>query len=172
MECQPSTSKSNEPNDDSGDDEASNIEVSWEVLCLAKNVFSRHLDRNDNKFKLAETLQKLGEISIEWENNANAIDLLTECLNLRKQILPEDDRLIAETWDHLIIRSEVEPTNGLIAGITTWVSHTPSTTTATAPTIASKALSKWSKPEYRIRNKNFWQLTPKTSKRHKQSQER
>ena len=96
MDCQPSTSKS-EANEESVEDDASNIEVSWEVLCLAKNVFSRHIDKNDNKLKLAETLQKLGEISIEWENNVNAIDLLTKCLNLRKEILPEDDRLIAET---------------------------------------------------------------------------
>ena len=101
IECLPSTSKS-EPNpeeEDNADDDASNIEVSWEVLCLAKNVFLQHIDKNDNKLKLAETLQKLGEISIEWENNKNAIEILTECLNYRKELLPEDDRLIAETYD-------------------------------------------------------------------------
>ncbi len=101
--CLPSTSKSNEePVDDNNEDnEASNIEVAWEVLSLAKNVFMRSIDKPEMKLKLAETLQKLGEISIEWENNQNAIEILTESLTLRKEILPEDDRLIAETYDLL-----------------------------------------------------------------------
>ena len=101
VECLPSTSKS-EPNAEEDntteEDDASNIEVSWEVLSLAKNVFLRHIDKNENRLKLAETLQKLGEISIEWENNKSAIDILTECLNHRKELLSEDDRLIAETY--------------------------------------------------------------------------
>jgi hypothetical protein len=61
----------------------------------------RSIDKPEMKLKLAETLQKLGEISIEWENNQNAIEILTESLTLRKEILPEDDRLIAETYDLL-----------------------------------------------------------------------
>lgn len=101
--CVPSTSTStpNQTNEeeDANDDEneASSIEIAWEVLTLAKNVFKQASEEKHIKLKLAEALQKLGEISIEWENNQNAIEILTECLNLRKEILPEDDRLIAET---------------------------------------------------------------------------
>ena len=94
---QPSTSKSEPLDDNPDDDDASNIEVSWEVLVMAKHIFLKHIDKNDNKLKLSEALQKMGEISIEWENNKNAIDFLTESLNYRKELLPEDDRLIAET---------------------------------------------------------------------------
>jgi hypothetical protein len=100
-ECVASTSKGETSAADKGEDtedDASNIEVSWEVLSLAKAVFLRYIDKNDNKLKLSETLQKLGEISIEWENNQNAIEILSECLTLRKEVLAEDDRLIAETY--------------------------------------------------------------------------
>jgi len=101
--CEPSTSKADNPNDeeDAEENEASSIEVAWEVLALAKAVFLRSIEKEGMKLKLAETLQKLGEISIEWENNQNAIEILTECLSLRKEILPDDDRLIAETYYHL-----------------------------------------------------------------------
>ncbi|CAG2117714.1 unnamed protein product, partial [Medioppia subpectinata] len=102
-ECVASTSKgeTSAAKDDDTEDEASNIEVAWEVLCLAKGVFEAFIEKNDNKLKLSETYQKLGEISIEWENNTNAIDLLNRCLTFRKEILSEDDRLIAETYYQL-----------------------------------------------------------------------
>ena len=97
-DCQPSTSKEVEKEEEEEDDnEASNIEVAWEVLCLAKQVFSNEIEQEKMKLKLAETLQKLGEICIEWENNQSAADTLTQCLTLRKEVLSEDDRLIAET---------------------------------------------------------------------------
>ncbi|XP_054161674.1 protein HGV2-like isoform X2 [Oppia nitens] len=98
------TSDDNELNTKNGDeteDEASNIEVAFEVLTLAKHVFTRFIDKNDNKIKLTEALQALGEISIEWENNSNAIEILNECLTLRKEVLSEDDRMIAETYYQL-----------------------------------------------------------------------
>jgi len=101
--CLPSTSKSEPTDENNEENEASNIEVAWEVLTLAKNVFLRSIERPEFKLKLAETLQKLGEISIEWENNQNAIEILTHSLTVRKEVLPEDDRLIAETYDLLII---------------------------------------------------------------------
>lgn len=46
-------------------------------------------------------MQKLAEISLEWENLDNAIDLFSKCLELRKAVLDPDDRLIAETY-HLL----------------------------------------------------------------------
>lgn len=98
-DCQPSTSKEVEKGEEEEEDdnEASNIEVAWEVLCLAKQVFSNQIEQEKMKLRLAETLQKLGEICIEWENNQSAADTLTQCLTLRKEVLSEDDRLIAET---------------------------------------------------------------------------
>lgn len=81
-------------------EEASTIEVAWEVLCLARGVFMKD-ESLEGRMKLAETLQKLGEISIEWDNNDNAASILEECLNIRKAILPPEDRLIALTFYNL-----------------------------------------------------------------------
>lgn len=79
--------------------EPSSFECAWELLCLARDVFKRQIEYkgNESKVKLAEALQSLGEISIEWENNEAALDLLQESLSLRKESLSSDDRLIAET---------------------------------------------------------------------------
>ena len=97
---EPSTSTGIKRSDD--DDEPTNTEIAWEVLSIAKEIFNRQVTNGEDvKYKLAETLQKLGEIATEWENNELAIELLTECLNLRQQSLPEDDRLIAETHYHI-----------------------------------------------------------------------
>lgn len=87
-------------NDDVENEEATTIEIAWEVLCLAKRLFMTD-ESLDGRLKLAETLQKLGEISIEWDNNDNAVSILEECLNIRKAILPSEDRLIALTYYNL-----------------------------------------------------------------------
>lgn len=88
------------PNEEEEDEaEPSSFECAWELLCLARDVFKRQIEYrgNESKVKLAEALQSLGEISIEWENNEAALDLLQESLSLRKEALSSDDRLIAET---------------------------------------------------------------------------
>jgi nuclear autoantigenic sperm protein len=86
--------------EDVENEEATTIEIAWEVLCLAKRLFMTD-ESLDGRLKLAETLQKLGEISIEWDNNDNAVSILEECLNIRKAILPPEDRLIALTYYNL-----------------------------------------------------------------------
>lgn len=74
------------------------MEIAWEVLTMAKLVFTKNQEQSkETKLNLAETIQKLGEISIEWENYEQANQQLQESLSLRKEVLPEDDRLIAET---------------------------------------------------------------------------
>lgn len=81
-------------------EEATTIEIAWEVLCLAKRLFMTD-ESLEGRLKLAETLHKIGEISIEWENNDNAVSILEECLKIRTAILKPDDRLIALTYYHL-----------------------------------------------------------------------
>jgi len=105
---QPSTSKgeTSTSNGDKSDEEeeadnATNVEIAWEVLTLAQDIFSRCEPTRANRLNLAETLQKLSEISIEWENNDNAVYLLNECLQIRKEILEPDDRLIAVAYHYL-----------------------------------------------------------------------
>lgn len=98
-----------DPAEEEEDAEPSSFECAWELLCLARDVFKRQIGYTaenlaggenkwkESKIKLAEALQSLGEISIEWENNEAALDLLQESLTLRKEALTSDDRLIAET---------------------------------------------------------------------------
>lgn len=103
-ENKPGTSagKTGDENGDnnSENEEATTIEIAWEVLCLAKRLYMTD-ESYESRIKLAETLQKLGEISIEWDNNDNAVSILEECLNIRKAILEPEDRLIALTFYHL-----------------------------------------------------------------------
>lgn len=90
-----------EDNDDDVDnEEATTIEIAWEVLCLAKRLYMTD-ESLEGRLKLAETLQKIGEISIEWDNNDNAVSILEECLKIRTAILQPDDRLIALTYYNL-----------------------------------------------------------------------
>lgn len=102
---QPSTSTgiTNENREEDEDDATpSNIEVAFEVLTMAKQIYKRQTEYRDDAFmKLSDALQKLGEILIEWENNTDALNELDECLEIRKRHLPDDDRLIAEAYYHI-----------------------------------------------------------------------
>jgi tetratricopeptide (TPR) repeat protein len=92
----PSTSKEEEAAEDN---EPTNAEVAWEVLSLARDVFRRTMDKYpDNRIKLSDALQTMGEISLEWENFEAASELFQEALSLRKEFLAEDDRSIAESY--------------------------------------------------------------------------
>merc|ERR1719225_987904 len=87
------------------EEDPSNLQLAWEMLELAKSIFSKHADsleaadpvRLELESKLSETYQTLGEVSIENENYPQAIEDLTMCLRRRQDLLPEDSRCIAET---------------------------------------------------------------------------
>lgn len=97
----PGTSDENADKDEDVDnEEATTIEIAWEVLCLAKRLYMTD-ESLEGRLKLAETLQKIGEISIEWDNNDNAVSILEECLKIRSAVLRPDDRLVALTYYNL-----------------------------------------------------------------------
>merc|ERR1712223_343696 len=87
------------------EEDPSNLQLAWEILELAKSCFSKHADslpadakeRMDIESKLSETYQTLGEVSIENENYPQAIEDLNMCLRRRQDLLPEDNRSVAET---------------------------------------------------------------------------
>ena len=89
------------------EEDPSNLQLAWEMLELAKNILikqSETLDAEKDKerkfsveSRVSDTFQTLGELSIENENYAQAIDDLNTCLDWRKKLMPEDSRLIAET---------------------------------------------------------------------------
>jgi hypothetical protein len=92
------------------EEDPSNLQLSWEMLELAKTIFIKHLEsleaessvRGELETKLSETYQLLGEVSIENEDYKQAIEDLTTCLKRRQQFLPEDSRCIAETHYQVI----------------------------------------------------------------------
>jgi len=82
------------------DEDPSNLERAWEILELAKNIYSKMASTSthaDNIRKLCDTLLALGEVSIENENYSQAVEDLSSCLEKRKDKLPKEMREIAET---------------------------------------------------------------------------
>jgi len=83
------------------DDEPSNLQLAWEILELAKLVYSKLLEAGaENKTHLEErlvsTMLALGEVSIENENYKQAVEDIQECLK-KQEHFPKDARLTAET---------------------------------------------------------------------------
>jgi len=83
--------------DPAEEEEIPNLQLAWEVLELAKNIFYRQSKKSkDMENKLSETYLKLGEVSLESENYVQSIEDLCQCLFIRQKNLPPDDRKTAE----------------------------------------------------------------------------
>merc|ERR1711962_179054 len=83
------------------EEDPSNLQLAWEMLELAKVVYSKQLEAGaDNKTDLEErlisTMLALGEVSIENENYKQAVEDIQECLK-KEEPMPKDARIIAET---------------------------------------------------------------------------
>merc|ERR1711971_978920 len=87
------------------DEDPSNLQLAWEMLELAKVIFTRNCEEakddasllTEQEGKLCETYLTLGEVSLENENYTQAVEDLSACLKKRQEKLPEDSRSIAET---------------------------------------------------------------------------
>ena len=78
------------------EEEPSNLQLAWEMLELAKVVYSKQLEAGaDNKTQLEErlvsTMLALGEVSIENENYKQAVEDIMECLK-KQGHFPKDAR--------------------------------------------------------------------------------
>merc|ERR1712150_41987 len=83
------------------EEEPSNLQLAWEILELAKLVYSKQLEAGaENKTHLEErlvsTMLALGEVSIENENYKQAVEDIQECLK-KQAHFPKDARIVAET---------------------------------------------------------------------------
>ncbi|XP_065226310.1 protein NASP homolog 1-like [Planococcus citri] len=87
----------NEDGEEDIENEDDNLQIAWEVVELAKQIYERH---NDN-VNLAKSYLKLGEISIASANYELAIDDLNRSLEIQKNISPVDTRLKANTHFNL-----------------------------------------------------------------------
>merc|ERR1712112_402616 len=87
---------------DDGDEEAGNLQQSWEMFELAKLIYKREVETEaaekkiDVVEKISDSLLHLGEISIENENYEQALEDIGECLKMRQNHFPADSRSIAE----------------------------------------------------------------------------
>jgi len=103
----PSTAKETEDKsavEAEDDDDPSSLQLSWEMLELAKQCLKKQADalpaddpkRPEVEGRLSETFMKLGEVSIENENYPQAVEDLKTCLRRHQEHLPDDSRCIAE----------------------------------------------------------------------------
>merc|ERR1712055_1255356 len=88
-------------------EDTGNLQLSWEVLELAKTAFmniagkSSGDKKKDAELKYCETIMFLGEISLENENYTQAVEDFGLCLSKRIEVLPADSRSIAEVYYEL-----------------------------------------------------------------------
>merc|ERR1719452_273124 len=83
------------------EEEPSNLQLAWEMLELAKVVYTKQVESDEGvkaelEEKLCSTMLALGEVSIENENYSQAVEDIKLCLEKQKN-LPKDSRIIAET---------------------------------------------------------------------------
>jgi len=84
------------------EEEPSNLQLAWEMLELAKVVYTKQLetaeeaDKSQLLERLCSTMLTLGEVSIENENYKQAVEDIQECLK-KEEPMPKDARIIAET---------------------------------------------------------------------------
>jgi len=83
------------------EDDPSNLQLAWEMLELAKVVYTKTVETEKDNLevgrRLCETYMVLGEVSLENENYPQAVEDLELCLARRVASLPADSRCIAET---------------------------------------------------------------------------
>ena len=77
--------------------EATNLELSWEVLELARIIYTR----SGQKERLGAVLLALGEVSMERQDYGQAARDFTESLVNKMAVLPKHSRLLAEVYFHL-----------------------------------------------------------------------
>uniref|UniRef100_A0A3B3WKD6 Tetratricopeptide SHNi-TPR domain-containing protein n=1 Tax=Poecilia mexicana TaxID=48701 RepID=A0A3B3WKD6_9TELE len=81
---------------DSEDEEVGNLQLAWEMLEVAKVIYRRK-EEKDDQLMAAQTHLKLGEVSVESGNYNQALEDFQECLKLQVKHLDPDSRLLAET---------------------------------------------------------------------------
>jgi len=83
------------------EEEPSNLQLAWEILELAKVVYTKLIetetkDKDFYEERLCSTMLHLGEVSIENENYQQAVEDIKLCLQ-KQEKMPKDARIAAET---------------------------------------------------------------------------
>jgi len=91
-----------EPDKDvSQDEDVSNLQLAWEMLELAKNIYCKQ-ETKEAKMKQGECLKKLGEVGVESENYTQSIEDFATCIQLFTDNVGDvkTDRRLAEAHYH------------------------------------------------------------------------
>ena len=100
--------KEGETDEKKDEEEPSNLQLAWEMLELAKVVYTKQLSeaKEEEKLvmleKLCCTMCALGEVSIESENYKQAVEDFQECL-FKQSAMPKDSRYVSVCLLPLII---------------------------------------------------------------------
>ncbi|XP_023650177.1 nuclear autoantigenic sperm protein-like isoform X2 [Paramormyrops kingsleyae] len=78
------------------EEEVGNLQLAWEMLEVAKVIYKRKEDKED-QLKAAQAYLKLGEVGVESGNYSQALQDFQQCLELQQKYLPPHSRLLAET---------------------------------------------------------------------------
>ncbi|XP_051986422.1 histone-binding protein N1/N2-like isoform X2 [Xyrauchen texanus] len=77
------------------EEEVGNLQLAWEMLEVAKVIYKRKDDKED-QLMAAQIYLKLGEVGAESGNYSQALEDFNECLALQLKHLPSHSRLLAE----------------------------------------------------------------------------
>ncbi|XP_048832628.1 nuclear autoantigenic sperm protein-like isoform X3 [Brienomyrus brachyistius] len=78
------------------EEEVGNLQLAWEMLEVAKVIYRRKQDKED-QLMAAQAYLKLGEVGVESGNYSQALQDFQQCLELQLKYLPPHSRLLAET---------------------------------------------------------------------------
>ncbi|KAJ1885414.1 hypothetical protein LPJ81_006913, partial [Coemansia sp. IMI 209127] len=91
--------------DDEEEDQDDDFAAAWDVLDVARVIQAKATDRK-SRLKYAETLMLLGDVSMESENFAQAVNDFTEALEVKQQFLGDDSRELAELYYKVALAHE------------------------------------------------------------------
>lgn len=78
------------------DDNPTDLQLAWEVLELAKIIFKGRAEKGEKS--LADTLVSLGEVSMESENFASAINDIKDGIEIQERICEKHSRILSESY--------------------------------------------------------------------------
>ncbi|KAJ2805905.1 hypothetical protein H4R20_001899 [Coemansia guatemalensis] len=87
------------------EDEQDDFAAAWDILDLARVIQEKETD-SKSQLKYAETLMLLGDVSMESENFAQAVNDFTAALNVKLQHLEDDNRELAELYYKVALAHE------------------------------------------------------------------
>ncbi|KAJ2862863.1 hypothetical protein GGI22_002093, partial [Coemansia erecta] len=91
--------------EDDEEDQDDDFAAAWDVLDVARVIQAKATDRK-SRLKYAETLMLLGDVSMESENFAQAVNDFTEALEVKQQFLGDDSRELAELYYKVALAHE------------------------------------------------------------------